>query len=64
MDLTLEQARIGSFAEAELFRLREGLALTPAQRLRDLQGIIQFNAEAEARNPRLRWVIEQLRRRP
>jgi hypothetical protein len=52
---------IGSFEEAQLFRLREGVSLTPAQRLRDLQAMIDFNAEAEARNPQLRWVVEQLR---
>ena len=56
-----EQPVIGSFEEAQLFRLRVGLELTPAQRLRDLQEMIKFNAEAEARNPGLRWIAEQLR---
>ena len=61
-DATPEQPVIGSFEEAQLFRLRAGLALTPVQRLRDLEEMIQFNAEAEARNPGLRWVAERLRR--
>lgn len=52
---------IGSFEEAELFHLKVGLALTPAQRLRNLEEMIRFNAEAEARNPGLRWIAEQLR---
>jgi hypothetical protein len=58
----MDEPKIGSFEEAELFSLRVALALTPAQRLRDLEAMIKFNAEAEARNPRLRWIVEQLRR--
>jgi hypothetical protein len=52
---------IGSFEEAEIFRLRQALALTPMQRLQDLEDMLQFNAEAEARNPGLRWAAERLR---
>jgi hypothetical protein len=37
------------------------LKSTYVQRLQDLQDMLDFNAEAEARNPRLRWVAEQLR---
>ncbi len=53
---------IGSFDEAVLFRLRTALTLTYTQRLKDLQDMLDFNAEAEARNPRLRARAEQLRR--
>jgi hypothetical protein len=35
---------------------------TFAQRLQNLQDMLDFNAEAEARNPRLRWAAAQLRR--
>jgi hypothetical protein len=55
------EPQIGSFEEAEMFRLRQGLALTPAQRLQDLEDMLQFNAEAEQRNPALRWAAERLR---
>ena len=50
----------GSFEAAELFQLRMALKSTPAQRLQDLQEMLEFNAEAEARNPRLRWAVAQL----
>jgi hypothetical protein len=53
----------GSIEAAELSRLRMALKSSYAQRLQDLQDMLDFNAEAEARNPRLRWVAEQLRRR-
>jgi hypothetical protein len=53
----------GSFEAAELSRLRMALKSSYEQRLQDLQDMLDFNAEAEARNPRLRWVAEQLRRR-
>jgi hypothetical protein len=51
----------GSFAAAELFRLRMALKSTYAERLQDLQDMLDFNAEAEARNPQLRAAIERLR---
>ncbi|MDP9014770.1 MAG: hypothetical protein M3O41_19335 [Pseudomonadota bacterium] len=57
-----KQPAIGSFEEAALFQLAAGLALTPAQRLQDLEAMIEFAAEAEARNPGLRWTAAQLRR--
>jgi hypothetical protein len=53
---------VGSYEEAVLFRLRTALALTYAQRLKDLQDMLEFNAAAEARNPRLRQLSERLRR--
>jgi hypothetical protein len=52
----------GSFEAAELFHLRMALESTYEQRLQDLQDMLNFNAEAEARNPGLRWAIEQMRR--
>ena len=51
----------GSFEAAELFQLRMALKSTYAQRLQDLQDMLDFNAEAEARNPRLRMAIDRLR---
>ena len=51
----------GSFEAAELHRLRMALKSTYAERLQDLQDMLDFNAEAEARNPRLRWTAAQLR---
>jgi hypothetical protein len=51
----------GGFEAAELFQLRMALKSTYEQRLQDLQDMLDFNAEAEARNPRLRWAVEQLR---
>lgn len=52
---------IGSFEEAQLFQLRQSLALTPMQRLQDLENMRRFNADAEALNPTLRWAAERLR---
>ena len=52
----------GSFEAAELNRLRMALKSTYAQRLQDLQDMLDFNAEAEARNPRLRRIAAHLRR--
>jgi hypothetical protein len=52
----------GSFEAAELFHLRTALESTPQQRLQDLQDMIDFNAEAEARNPHLRRIAELLRK--
>jgi hypothetical protein len=51
----------GSFEAASLFQLRMALKSTYAQRLQDLQDMLDFNAEAEARNPRLRWAAARLR---
>jgi hypothetical protein len=51
----------GSFEAAELNRLRMALKSTYAQRLQDLQDMLDFNAEAEARNPRLRRIAARLR---
>ena len=39
-----KQPAIGSFEEAALFQLAAGLALTPAQRLQDLEAMIEFAA--------------------
>ncbi len=52
----------GSFEAAEFERLRMALKSTYAQRLQDLQEMLDFNAGAEARNPRLRRIAAQLRR--
>ena len=52
----------GSFEAAELLQLRMALKSTYAQRLRDLQEMVDFNAEAERRNPRLREAVERLGR--
>lgn len=52
----------GSFEAAELFQLRMSLKSTYAQRLQDLQDMLDFNAGAEAKNPHLRRATELLRR--
>jgi hypothetical protein len=52
---------VGSFEDTEDFQLRMALKSTHAQRLQDLQDLLTFNREAEARNPRLRWIAERLR---
>ena len=52
----------GGFEAAELFQLRMALESTYEQRLQDVQDMLDFNAEAEAGNPRLRWAVEQLGR--
>jgi hypothetical protein len=52
----------GSFEATEIFQLRMALKSTYAERLQDLQEMLNFNAEAELRNPRLRWAVEQLSR--
>ena len=52
----------GSFEAAELNLLRMALKSTYGQRLQDLQDMLDFNAEAEARNPRLGRIAAQLRR--
>jgi hypothetical protein len=59
---TRTEPPVGSFEEAELFRLRTALATTYAQKLKELEDMLAFNAEVEARNPHLRWIAEQLRR--
>jgi hypothetical protein len=51
----------GGFEAAEMNRLRMALKSTYAQRLQDLQDMLDFNAAAEAGNPRLRWIAERLR---
>ncbi len=56
-----DESVVGSFEEAQLFQLRQGLALTPAQRLEDLDNMRRFNLAAEALNPGLRWAAERLR---
>jgi|GEM_PF-2066326 hypothetical protein len=61
MNSKLEPAA-GSFEAAEFHRLRMALKSTYAQRLQDLQDMLDFNAEAEARNPRLRRIAAHLRR--
>ncbi|MEO6080493.1 MAG: hypothetical protein ABIQ86_12025 [Steroidobacteraceae bacterium] len=53
-------APAGSFAAAEEFQLRMALKLTPAQRLQDLQEMLEFNRVAEAMNPRLREAVKLL----
>ncbi len=52
----------GSFEAAELNRLRMALKSTYAQRLQDLQDMLDFNAQAEAINPHLRRIAAELRR--
>jgi hypothetical protein len=54
-------ASAGSFEAAEEFQLRMALKSTYAQRLQDLQDMLDFNAEAEARNPRLREAVQRLK---
>lgn len=53
----------GSFEAAALWQLRLALKSTYAQRLQDLQDMIDFNAAAEARNPQLRAAVRRLSRR-
>lgn len=50
----------GSFEAAALWQLRMALKSTYAQRLQDLQDMIDFNAAAEANNPQLRAAVERL----
>jgi hypothetical protein len=52
----------GSFEAAAMNRRRMALKSTYAQRLQDLQDMVDFNAAAEAANPRLRWISARLRR--
>jgi hypothetical protein len=62
MNVPRSPATGSSFEAAELFQLRMALESTHEQRLQDLQDMLDFNAEAEARNPGLRWAVEQLGR--
>ncbi len=50
----------GSFEAAGLFQLQLALQATPAQRLQDLQDMIDFNARAEELNPHLREIRQKL----
>ena len=52
----------GRFEAAEIFQFRMALTSSYAQRLQDLQDMIDFNAQAEALNPRLRWLVAQLKK--
>ncbi len=56
----VDESFAGSFEEAQWFQLRQGLALTPAQRLQDLDNMRRFNQDAEARNPTLKWAAARL----
>jgi hypothetical protein len=51
---------MGSFEATEDFQLRMALKSTHAQRLQDLHDMLNFTFEAEASNPRLRWLAERL----
>jgi len=51
----------GSFEAAELFQLELALKAAPAQRLQDLQDMVDFNARAEALNPGLAETARKLR---
>lgn len=51
----------GSFEAAEHFQLKLALRASYAQRLRDLQEMIDFNSQAEAMNPRLKETSRRLR---
>jgi hypothetical protein len=57
-----DQPPDGSFEAASLWQLRMALRLSYAQRLQDLQDMIDFNAAAEASNPRLRAAVRRLAR--
>ena len=54
-------APVGTFESAQLHQLRMALKSTYAQRLQDLQDMLDFNAQAEAKNPCLRWIAQRLR---
>jgi hypothetical protein len=51
----------GSFKAAEIFQLKLALKVSHAQRLQDLQDMIDFNHRAELANPRLREIAKKLR---
>lgn len=48
------------YEDAREFRLRMSLRATCAERLRDLEAMIDFNAMVEVRNPRVKRVAEAL----
>lgn len=56
-----KQSPPGSFAATELRQLQKSLEASYEQRLQDLQAMLDFNRDAEARNPQLRWIAKQLR---
>lgn len=49
------------FKDAQRFRLWLSLRATPADRLRDLEEMLDFSRRAEELNPRLRSIAERLR---
>jgi hypothetical protein len=51
----------GSFKAAEIFQLKLALKASYAQRLQDLQDMIDFNDHAEAANPGLREIAQKVR---
>jgi hypothetical protein len=51
----------GSFEAADVFQLKLALKATHAQRLQDLQDMIDFNHRAETTNPGLREIAQKLR---
>jgi hypothetical protein len=51
----------GSFKAAEIFQLKLALKASYAQRLQDLQDMIDFNYRAEAANPGLREIAQKVR---
>ena len=61
MNIKTVPAPIGSFEEAEMFHLRQRLALTPLRRLQALENMRQFNRDALERNPTLKWAAARLR---
>ncbi|MEO8314122.1 MAG: hypothetical protein ABI645_04935 [Pseudomonadota bacterium] len=50
----------GSFQAAEIFQLKLALKASPAQRLQDLQDMIDFNQRAETANPHLRDIAQSV----
>jgi hypothetical protein len=50
----------GSFQAAEIFQLKLALKASAAQRLQDLQDMIDFNQRAETANPGLREIAQKL----
>jgi hypothetical protein len=49
------------FRDAARFRLRLSLRATPAERLQDLDAMVEFAANAEALNPHLQLIARRLR---
>jgi hypothetical protein len=52
------------YADAQRFRLHLNLRQSYAERLRTLAAMIEFTERAQVANPKLQWVVEQLRQRP